>query len=171
MAQLLPVEVFDLIIFGGTGDLAMRKLLPALYHRDRDGQFLQDSRIIAVGRSALSRDAYLKLVEKSLRANLADGDYEAKRWAAFRKRISYIEADALAPKQWGDLVSLLRGSEDRTRVAYLATAPSLFGHLVFRETAPDLVIDVRRGSEIAAERFFQHDAAVAGDQAVALQAF
>jgi len=34
MAKLLPVDEFDLIIFGGTGDLAMRKLLPSLYHRD-----------------------------------------------------------------------------------------------------------------------------------------
>lgn len=38
MAQLIPVETFDLIIFGGTGDLALRKLLPAMYHRMRDGQ-------------------------------------------------------------------------------------------------------------------------------------
>ena len=46
MAQLLPVDEFDLIIFGGTGDLAMRKLLPALYHRDGDGQVTPESRII-----------------------------------------------------------------------------------------------------------------------------
>ena len=51
MAKLLPVDEFDLIIFGGTGDLAMRKLLPALYHRDRDGQFTGASRIIALGSS------------------------------------------------------------------------------------------------------------------------
>ena len=117
MAQLLPVEVFDLIIFGGTGDLAMRKLLPALYHRNRDGQFLDDSRIIAVSRSALRRDAYLKLVEKSLRANLADGDFDTKQWAAFKKRISYVETDALAPKKWGDLVSLLRSRKACSRTA------------------------------------------------------
>ena len=67
MAKLVPVELFDLIIFGGTGDLAMRKLLPALYHRDRDGQVIGDSRIIAVGRSALSREAYLADVKEALR--------------------------------------------------------------------------------------------------------
>jgi glucose-6-phosphate 1-dehydrogenase len=127
MAQLLPVEVFDLVIFGGTGDLAMRKLLPALYHRDRDGQVIDDSRIIAVGRSQLSRDGYLSEVEKSLQANLAEGDYNADQWAAFSQRISYVEADALAHDQWGELVKLLQGHENRTRVAYLATAPGLFG--------------------------------------------
>lgn len=50
MAKLVPVETFDLVIFGGTGDLAMRKLLPALYHRDRDGQVTPESRIIAASR-------------------------------------------------------------------------------------------------------------------------
>ena len=44
MAQLLPVDTFDLIIYGGTGDLAMRKLLPAIYHRARDGQISADHR-------------------------------------------------------------------------------------------------------------------------------
>ncbi len=59
MAKLIPVDLFDLVIFGGTGDLAMRKLLPALYHRHRDGQFPAGSRIIAVGRQALSQEDYL----------------------------------------------------------------------------------------------------------------
>ena len=50
MAQFVPADPFDLVIFGGTGDLAQRKLLPALFHRDRDGQFSDDSRIFAVSR-------------------------------------------------------------------------------------------------------------------------
>ena len=74
MAQLVPVDTFDLIIFGGTGDLAMRKLLPALYHRDLDGQITADSRIIAASRGALTRDEYLARVEAGLRDNLRDGE-------------------------------------------------------------------------------------------------
>jgi len=127
MAKLLPVDVFDLIIFGGTGDLAMRKLLPALFHRDRDGQFTGDSRIIAVGRGALSRDEYLKLVEESLHNNLGKGEFDAAHWRSFSQRVHYVEADALEHERWEDLVAMLRGAEDRVRVAYLATAPSLFG--------------------------------------------
>ena len=38
MAQIIPVAAFDYVVFGGTGDLATRKLLPALFHRDVDGQ-------------------------------------------------------------------------------------------------------------------------------------
>ena len=40
MAKFIPAAPFDIVIFGGTGDLSRRKLLPALYHRDRDGQRL-----------------------------------------------------------------------------------------------------------------------------------
>ena len=38
MAKFIPVGIFDLVIFGGAGDLTLRKLMPALYHRDLDGQ-------------------------------------------------------------------------------------------------------------------------------------
>lgn len=127
MAQLVPVETFDLVIFGGTGDLAMRKLLPALYHRDRDDQITPDSRIIAASRGSLSRDEFLSLVEEALRRNLAEGEFDDATWQTFAARIHYAQADAFEHKQWGQLVELLNGVGDRVQVAYLATAPSLFG--------------------------------------------
>ena len=65
-AQFIPVEPFDLVVFGGTGDLAMRKLLPGLYHRDSDGQLTPESRIIGAARSDLTREAYLVHVEAAL---------------------------------------------------------------------------------------------------------
>ena len=105
MAKLIPVEVFDLIIFGGTGDLAMRKLLPALYHRDRDAQLTPDSRIISIGRGKLERSAYLDRVRKSLRANLCEGEYDAANWKTFSNRIQYVQADGTRHEEWDDLVA------------------------------------------------------------------
>ena len=64
MEELTSTEPFDLIIFGGTGDLALRKLLPALYHLDHKGQFDRKSRIIALSRRNFSRDEYLHFVLK-----------------------------------------------------------------------------------------------------------
>ncbi len=127
MAKLLPVDTFDLIIFGGTGDLAMRKLLPALYHRDRDGQVTAESRIIAASRGALSRDEYLAEVEEALRRGLEPGEFDEEHWRTFRERIHYAQADAHEHDSWGGLRNVLEGYDDRIRVAYLATAPSLFG--------------------------------------------
>jgi glucose-6-phosphate 1-dehydrogenase len=127
MAKLIPVDAFDLIIFGGTGDLTMRKLLPALYHRDRDGQITADSRIIAVGRSQLSRAAYLDLAREALKTNLPPDEFSEKHWQQTSERLQYIEADVLDSNNWGELVEMLQGQEARIRVAYLATAPRLFG--------------------------------------------
>jgi len=160
MAKLVPVELFDLIIFGGTGDLAMRKLLPAMYHRDGDGQITGDSRIIAIGRSALSRDTYLNDVEEALQKNLAAGEFDAARWKAFSERIEYVEADALAHDKWGDLKALLQGYEERTRVAYLATAPSLFGPIAKGLQANSLITD---NSRIVLEKPLGRDLASASD--------
>src|SRR5210317_1206212 len=127
MANFVPVDVFDLVIFGGTGDLAMRKLLPALYHRERDGQITGDSRIIAASRGDLRREEYLGLVEEALRENLGSGDFDDAEWAKLRERIHYVQSDAYDHDNWGALVDLLADGEDRISVAYLATAPSLFG--------------------------------------------
>ena len=144
MAQLVPVDTFDLVIFGGTGDLAMRKLLPALYHRDDDNQITPDSRIIAASRGALARDEYLALVEEALRRNLADGEFDESTWQRFAARIHYAQADAFDHSQWGQLAGLLDSAEDRVRVAYLATAPSLFGAIAQGLRENGLITDTSR---------------------------
>ena len=53
------LQDFDMVLFGGTGDLAMRKLLPALFRRFLAGQFPARARIISVARSSIERDDYL----------------------------------------------------------------------------------------------------------------
>lgn len=127
MAKFTPVDLFDLVIFGGAGDLSLRKLLPALYHRDQDKQLPEGSRIISVGRSELSHKNFLKRVNESLQQRLNGSKFSKDSWKSFAERLQYIQADALNPDQWKDLVAELKGHEDRTRVFYLATAPNLFG--------------------------------------------
>ena len=160
MAQMIPAEVFDLVIFGGTGDLAMRKLLPALYHRDRDQQVTGDSRIIGAGRGKLSRKAYLAQIEEALRANLADDEFDAAYWKTFSSRIHYVQADAKSPDAWTDLCKLLAGQDDRTRVFYLATAPSLFGTLAEGLKKNKLI---RKSSRIVLEKPLGRDFESAAD--------
>lgn len=154
MAQLVPVETFDLIIFGGTGDLAKRKLLPAMYHRVRDGQISDDSRIVAVSRSEYSQDGFRQMVKEALQANLKEGEFDEAQWLAFEPRLAYVKADALNPSSWTGLNELLRGHEDRTRVVYLATAPQLFGPIANGLSANKLVDD---SSRIVLEKPVGHD--------------
>jgi glucose-6-phosphate 1-dehydrogenase len=127
MAKFIPVDVFDLVIFGGAGDLALRKLMPALYHRDLDNQLPEGCRIISVGRSELYHDDFLAKVEESLKHNLGDSQFSAELWKSFAARLQYIQTDAKDHSNWQALKAALDGHDDRIRVIYLATAPSLFG--------------------------------------------
>ncbi|MCH1568585.1 MAG: glucose-6-phosphate dehydrogenase, partial [Alphaproteobacteria bacterium] len=62
MAEFVPVEPFDIIIFGVTGDLSRQKLLPALFHRYCDGQIDDSCRIVGVARGPMDDDAYSQMV-------------------------------------------------------------------------------------------------------------
>jgi len=61
----LITEPFDMVVFGGRGDLAKRKLLPALYELDRDNRLPPEGRIIAVSRGQMTADQFIKLVEEA----------------------------------------------------------------------------------------------------------
>ena len=62
MAEFIPVPSFDLVVFGATGDLSLRKLFPALLHRFLDGQIPEDSRILGLSRRDMSDDAFREMV-------------------------------------------------------------------------------------------------------------
>lgn len=129
MAQIIPVDVFDIVVFGGTGDLALRKLIPALYLRDRDGQIPDGSRILGVSRSDLSSADYVSRLRAGLERHLDKDDLDDEVWQRFSARIAHVRLDATKTEGWEGLVEGLAGGEDRARVFYLATSPDLFGPL------------------------------------------
>jgi len=65
-SRVIPVETFDLVIFGGTGDLARRKILPGLFRRFRAGQMPEGARIIGAARSDLDQGAYQEMVRDAI---------------------------------------------------------------------------------------------------------
>ncbi|GAA0403876.1 glucose-6-phosphate dehydrogenase [Microbispora corallina] len=113
----------DLIIFGGTGDLAMRKLLPALYHSHRDGRLHADSRVIALSRGGLDDADYRGKVDAEVRPALSGGE----GWDGFLRRLHHRTVDIAAPEGWQGVAGLLDGHEDRDRIFYLASPPMTFG--------------------------------------------
>ena len=129
-AQFIAVPAFDLIVFGGTGDLAMRKILPGLYHRHCDGQLPPESRIIGAARSALDRDAFVARVREALKQFVAAADLDAARVDSYLRRIDYVAVDVTADAGWSALAGRLAETAERVRVFYLATAPNLFGPIV-----------------------------------------
>jgi glucose-6-phosphate 1-dehydrogenase len=127
-ASPLPVEPFDLVIFGGTGDLAVRKLLPALYHRFVDGQIPASSRIVGIAREGLDDDGY----RASLRKALLEGGGDAAKIDAFLTRVAYRSLDARKDDGWDAFAALIGEQPEHIRVFYLSTSPELFVDLCNR---------------------------------------
>ncbi|MNF71554.1 glucose-6-phosphate 1-dehydrogenase [Pseudomonas linyingensis] len=115
-----------MLVFGGTGDLALHKLLPALYHLHRERRLPADLRILALARSALSREAYQALAERHCRAQVARADFAVDTWQSFAERLDYFAMDAAQSAEFGRLAQHLGGACTRARIYYLATAPQLF---------------------------------------------
>jgi glucose-6-phosphate 1-dehydrogenase len=142
-AQFIAVEPFDLVVFGGTGDLAMRKLLPGLYHRDSDGQLPPEARIFGAARATVSRDAYVNQVRAALEQFVGNG-LDPAVLQRFMRRLDYVEVDALGSTGWNELAKRLGEAPSRIRVCYLATAPNLFGPICHRLAQAGIVNPLTR---------------------------
>ncbi len=123
------LNAFDLVLFGGTGDLAMRKLLPALYYRHRAGQLPGDGRILAAGLNALSREDYLAFLHQKSRRHLRADEFSEPEWHAFTERLDYLKVDASSADDFQRLAERLGPDPERVRVYYLSTSPEFFARL------------------------------------------
>ena len=159
MAQFVPADPFDLVIFGGTGDLSQRKLLPALFHRDRDGQFSDDSRIFAVARGKMAATDFVAFVHEALQRHLANDEFDKSTWQRFSQRLHYQRLDVTATTGWDGLGAVLDLEPDHIRVFYLAMLPSLYGSTASNLARADLtntrsriVLEKPVGSDYASAR-------------------
>ncbi len=127
MAEFIPVPPFDLVVFGATGDLALRKLFPSLLHRFLDGQIPAQSRLIGVARSALDTERFRAMVAES-RGKFAPGAcVDEAKCDDFLRHIEYVQLDAAAPPAaWAPLSAALSNGAGNVRIFYLSTAPGLF---------------------------------------------
>ena len=127
-SHVLP-DSCDFTVFGGTGDLALRKLLPSLYHRDLEGQLPADYRILGVSRSDLDDAGWRAEVRAALHTHVDAADLYDGAVDRFLARLYHLMLDAEVPEDWDRFHSLLkdRPRPDRAvRVFYLAVSPQLF---------------------------------------------
>jgi glucose-6-phosphate 1-dehydrogenase len=126
MAEFVPVPPFDLVVFGASGDLALRKLFPSLLHRFKDGQIPKDSRIIGVARQSLDRAAFHATVSDAF-VRLAGGAADDPALPEFLKLVDYVVLDGTDPAaNWDGLTGALGGGDDKVRVFYLSTPPRVY---------------------------------------------
>ena len=129
----------DLLIIGGDGDLAVRKLYPALYSLWLADCLPKDTRILAVARRELSQEEFLALARSWVVKVGSVGEHPEAEWDQFAARIRYSQQDAT------DSAGLVRLREewlsDRQRdlVVYLATPPQIFSPICAALQSADLV--------------------------------
>ena len=117
---------FDLVLFGGTGDLVWRKLMPALFQAFRHGTLPEGGRIIGVGRDSLSHAQYRALIQSRFdKVDLAKRP-SAEEFERFAALLEFVRMDLSKPADYTGLASCLAERKADTVVMYVATAPSLF---------------------------------------------
>ncbi len=152
VSRVIPVEPFDLVIFGGTGDLARRKILPALFRRFRGGQMPAGARIIGTARGGLDTVGYRSLVAEALHEFSGEGS--GAEINAFLQRVSYVTVDAAGDTGWLKLREPIEEEQGpRVRLFYFSVRPRLFGGLAERIYRHGMA----RGARIVVEKPFGKD--------------
>ncbi|WP_414442102.1 glucose-6-phosphate dehydrogenase [Burkholderia sp. 22PA0099] len=123
-SQAAKESPVDMIIFGGGGDLAARKLLPALFMAHLHGNLPAETRIIAVGRRDWGIDGYRKFMEEQSRPFIDEKAFDAQAWSRFLDLFQYVLIDVNAAADYQRLAEASR--DEAIRVFYLSTSPELF---------------------------------------------
>jgi glucose-6-phosphate 1-dehydrogenase len=142
-SQTIPVDAFDLIVFGGTGDLAERKLIPALYYRQHAGQFSEPTRIIGASRSTLTDEEFREFARKAIAEHVDKASASEDDIRRFLARLTYVQVDAVSGEGFDRLREHI-GASRATRAYYLAVAPALFGDIARHLKEHDLVTPTSR---------------------------
>jgi glucose-6-phosphate 1-dehydrogenase len=150
---------FDLVLFGGTGDLAWRKLMPALFQAFRHGSLPKDGRIVGVARDDLSDDQYRELIQSRFNAVEGAKRPSAEEFEKFASLLHYLRMDLSKPADYARLADLLKQRNADTVVMYVATAPALFTQVVEQIAAAGLngpttrmVLEKPLGHDLASNR-------------------
>ncbi len=117
---------FDLVLFGGTGDLCWRKLMPALFAAFKHGTLPPGARIIGVGRDDMGDDRYRALIESRFQSVEQDKRPNSDEFQRFSALLQFVGMDLSRPDHYGHLRDKLAQRQADTVVMYLATAPDLF---------------------------------------------
>jgi glucose-6-phosphate 1-dehydrogenase len=116
------LQIFDLVLFGGTGDLVTRKLLPALYHAYSHQTINQKGRFFVIGRREMSKEEYcIFAYDKAIKAK---ENIDLEKWNKFCNQIHYYKMDANNEADYSGLGKLL--NQEITNIFYLSTDPGLF---------------------------------------------
>jgi glucose-6-phosphate 1-dehydrogenase len=144
----------DIVIFGGLGDLAMRKIFPAIYHRFKAKQINNNSRVYVISRGEVSQTEFKANLKEKLTDNIEDVDQ--KIVAELLKLCKYIQADLTQESSLAVLKDDLREDDNIVRVYYFSVSSSIFGDITRNLHAEKLITPESR---VVLEKPLGHDSA------------
>ncbi|HRX07363.1 MAG TPA: glucose-6-phosphate dehydrogenase, partial [Kiritimatiellia bacterium] len=117
----------SIVIFGASGDLTRRKLIPALYHNRKKGRLWDKTRIVGVARRDWTDEGFRERLLDGVKQ--FGGRFDEDTWRDFIRRVRYVRGDLEEPGDYAEVDRRLRGIEGgpANRLYYLATAPELYG--------------------------------------------
>lgn len=148
------IKQADIVIFGGLGDLAIRKILPALYYRLKGGQINKSSRVIIISRGKKSQSDFKSFLKEKLSNCIEDIDHNILN--QLLKLCTYVEADLTSQSSLAQLGKHLRNDENIIRVYYLSVPSSMFGGITKNLHSKGLITDKSR---VVLEKPLGHDSA------------
>lgn len=161
---MLPAEPCAIVIFGASGDLARRKLIPAIYELARDGLLPAQSHIVGFARSPMTDDAFRQRCRQSIDTFARRAPVDEAIWRSLSPRIAYVPGDYAGEADFANLRDTL-GRLDRAhgcpgnRLYYLATPPEQFAPVIERLGTAQR--DGRVWQRLVVEKPFGHDGASA----------
>ncbi|MFO1105669.1 MAG: glucose-6-phosphate dehydrogenase [Amaricoccus sp.] len=159
VSSVIPVQPFDLVIFGATGDLAHRKILPSLYRRLSVHQIPQGARIIGAARAKMSRAEFRGSIREALIQFIGEDKLDKAVLEEFLNSLDYVPIDATGDSGWATLAKKLDEKPDHVRAFYLSVAPALFGEIAMRlakagvaTPASRIVVEKPLGKDLASAK-------------------
>lgn len=156
-----PSDPCAMIIFGASGDLTKRKLVPALYNLAREGLLSEEFAVIGVSRTEVSHEAFREKLGRDMQ-EFATGEVDPELWQRMVERFYYLSGDVGQTDCYHRLEQLLgevaeKHETEGNCLTYLATAPRFFSEVVRRMGAAGMLEEDGRWRRVVFEKPFGHD--------------
>ena len=134
---MIPASDTTILIFGASGDLTSRKLIPALFRLSQQEYLSGRCPVIGVARRPRTHDEFRNELKETVKNRLGDDKFDAAAWDIFAKQLFYQQLDITNSSEYATLNASLQDIEQQvgatgemTRIVYLATTPDLFAPAV-----------------------------------------
>ena len=157
VAQLPRAEPCVVVIFGATGDLTLRKLMPALFHLACEGCMVGPFQVIGIGRQAMTDDGFRDHLKEGVAHSAEIKRFSEDEWRTFASRITYLGGDFADPSTYQQLADYLDGLPIANHLFYFATAPSAAPAIIRGLVGAGLHREEKGWSRIVIEKPFGRD--------------